>query len=385
MSGKRLLLINPVCGILSTGRICADIADDYSSQGWEVKIAYGRKAEVPDRYRKYAIRIGNMVGVYLHALISLIFGYHATGWCSRLATKKFVKWADDWNPDVLWLHNLHDNYVNVVELFKWIKTRPKMKVLWTQHDFWAITGCCCYTGDCEEWRQECPACPKGTSFYRRGLFGGSESREYQTKKKSFLGVKDMTLICPSNWLASLFRDSYMNCYPIIVEHNKIDLNIFKPTHGEFRERHGLVGKRVILGVAGFWESPTKGFGDFLTLAKLIDDNTRIVVVGLTSKLLKNLPRNILGIGRTNSAAELAEVYTSADVFFNPTRLDNFPTVNLEARACGCPIITYDTGGCAETVEGYDKAIVLKGKDKNPLAFLRAVESVNWFADAKLRG
>ena len=370
---KRLLLINPVCGILSTGRICADIAREYEAKGWEVKIAYGRRGEVPPRSRKYAVRIGNMVGVYLHALISLIFGYHATGWCSLWATKRFVKWAEKWNPDVLWLHNLHDNYINVVELFRWIKTRPGMRVLWTQHDFWAMTGCCCYTGACERWKEGCAHCPPGTKERRRGLFGGSEGREFQTKKKAFLGVKDMTLICPSKWLANLFERSYLSCYPIKVVKNTIDTRVFKPTPGDFRARRRLEGKKIILGVAGFWETPTKGFDDFLALSKLIDKDTRIVLVGLTPKLMKNLPDNVIGLGRTNSAEELASIYTTADVFFNPTQLDNFPTVNLEAAACGCPIVTYDSGGCPETVEGYAKAEVLSGAEKCPAGFLRAAK------------
>lgn len=371
MNNKRLLMVSPCCGVLSVGRICTDLALEWEAKGYEVKIGYGRIAQVPEKYRRFGVRIGNVIGVYLHALISLIFGYHATGWCSLWATRRFLRWADKWNPEILWLHNLHDNYVNVVELFKWIKEHPQMKVLWTQHDFWAMTGCCCYTGECDRWKEECKHCPPGTKSRRRGIFGGSECREFQTKKKAFLGVKDMTLICPSKWLADLFRQSYLSCYPIEVVKNKIDTTVFKPTQGSFRSRYGLEGKKLILGVAGFWDAPTKGLSDFLALSKMIGEDVRIVLVGLTPKLLKGLPVNVIGIGRTNRAVELAEIYTTADVFFNPTKLDNFPTVNLEARACGCLVITYDSGGCPETVEGYDKAVVLSGADKSPEGFLSA--------------
>lgn len=378
MKKKRLLMVTPCCGVLSVGRICTDLAIEWERKGYEVKIGYGRIPYVPDIYKRFSVRIGNMIGVYFHALISLIFGYHATGWCSLWATKRFIKWAEKWNPDVLWLHNLHDNYVNVVELFKWIKTRPQMRVLWTQHDFWAMTGCCCcYTGECERWREGCFSCPAGTRSRRRGIFGGSESREFQTKKRAFLGVKDMTLICPSQWLADLFLQSYLSCYPIKVIKNTIDQEVFKPRRSDFRIKYNVQNDKIILAVAGFWEAPTKGFDDILKLSTLLRDNEKIVVVGLTDRLLKNLPQNIIGIRRTNNAEELAEIYSAANVFYNPTKLDNFPTVNLEARACECPVVTYDSGGCKETVEGYDKAIVLYGDQKTPEGFLNAARTAGY--------
>lgn len=368
---KRLLLINPVCGILSTGRICTDIAQEYEAKGWEVKIAYGRRKEVPDKYRKYGVRIGNMFGVYIHALISRIFGYHATGWCSKWATLRFVGWAEEWKPDVVWLHNLHDNYVNVEVLFDWIKRHEEYEVKWTHHDFWAVTGCCCYMGDCKGWRDGCKKCPSNYKSYRRGIFGGSEAREFKRKRSAFLGVKSMQLISPSQWVADTLRNSFLDVYSIKVVRNTIDTSIFKPTKSDFRERFGLVDKRMILGVSGFWEAPQKGFNDFMELSKILPGNAVIVLVGLTDKLMQKLPSNVLGLPRTNSASQLAEIYSAADVFFNPTHLDNFPTVNLEAAACGCAIITYDSGGTAETVADCRNAVILRGNERTPSGFLNA--------------
>lgn len=372
MTKKKLLLINPVCGLLSTGRICTDIAQDYEKKGWEVKIAYGRSGDVPPQFRKYAVRIGNIVEVYVHALISLVFGYHATGWCSKWGTKRFVKWAEGWNPDLVWLHNLHDNYINIEVLFGWIKTHPNMQVKWTHHDFWAMTGGCVYLsgGVCEGWRDGCGVCC--AKMLRSGMFGGSQQREFLRKKAAFLGVRHMQMISPSKWVAELLRKSYLGCYPVEVICNTIDTSVFKPRPSDFRKRYGLENKKVILGVSGFWSAEIKGLKDFIELSTLLDECYKIVLIGVDKVSLRKIPQSILALGRTNSAVELAEIYSAADVFFNPTKLDNFPTVNLEARACGCPIITYDSGGCAETVEGYDKAIVLKGEDKTPLGFMSAV-------------
>ena len=371
---KRLLLVNPVCGILSTGRICTDIAKQYEAEGWEVKIAYGRNGEVPAQYKKYGVRIGNVVEVYIHALISRIFGYHATGWCSKSGTKRFVKWAEEWNPDLVWLHNLHDNYVNVEVLFKWIKSRPNMQVKWTHHDFWAMTGCCTYLnrGECGGWRNGCENCQWRQR--RAGMFGGSQRREFLRKKESFLGVKNMQMISPSKWVADLLKQSFLGCYPVEVIHNTIDLSVFKHRESDFRKRYGLEDKKIILGVSGFWNSKNKGIEDFIALSDMLDDRYAIVLVGVDKKTKKRLPGRIIALERTNSAVELAEIYSVADVFFNPTKLDNFPTVNLEARACGCPIVTYDSGGCAETVEGYENAIVLKDENKTPKAAVRAIET-----------
>lgn len=133
-----------------------------------------------------------------------------------------------------------------------------------------------------------------------------------------------------------------------VIHNGIDLTVFKPTPSDFRQRYHLEDKKVILGVASVWDR-RKGFDDFLDLAKHLDDSYRIVLVGVNEEQQKILPKNIIGIGRTNSTKELAEIYTAADVFFNPTHEDNYPTVNLEAQACGTPVITYPTGGSVESV------------------------------------
>ena len=133
-----------------------------------------------------------------------------------------------------------------------------------------------------------------------------------------------------------------------VHYNTIDTNVFKPTPSDFRERYGLQDKFIVLGVANVWEE-RKGLYDFYKLAQMLDDRYAIVLVGLSKKQIKALPKNIRGIERTNSPQELAAIYTAADVFVNPTYEDNYPTVNLEAQACGTRVITYDTGGCRETM------------------------------------
>ena len=179
----------------------------------------------------------------------------------------------------------------------------------------------------------------------------------------------MTLITPSNWLADLVKQSFLKEYPVEVHYNTIDKTIFKPTPSDFRQRYGLENKKIVLGVANIWDE-RKGLRDFYKLAQMLDDKYVVVLVGLSKKQMKELPKNIKGIMRTNSPQELAEIYTAADVFLNPTYEDNYPTVNLEAEACGTRVITYDTGGCRETVRREDSVVVEVGKMEEAYKELR---------------
>ena len=354
----KVLLINSVCGIGSTGRICTDLAKKLEADGHEVKIAYGRSDVVPDQLRKYSIRIGNGVDVKMHALQTRLFDNH--GLASKRATKKFLQWADEYSPDLLWLHNLHGYYINYELLFRWIKSRPGMQVKWTLHDCWAFTGHCSHFTivKCEQWKNHCSYCPQ-TRLYPACYGMGATSQNFDRKREAFTGVKNMTLITPSQWLADLVKQSFLKEYPVEVHYNTIDTNVFKPTPSDFRERYGLAGKRIVLGVASIWDE-RKGLRDFYKLATILDDQYAIVLVGLSEKQIKELPKNILGIRRTNSPQELAAIYTAADVFFNPTHEDNYPTVNLEAEACGTRVVTYDTGGCRETIHSPESVVIPVG-------------------------
>lgn len=341
----KVLIINSVCGVLSTGRICTDLAEMLEKQGCTVKIAHGRE-DVPAKYRGYAVRIGTDLGVRFSALHTRLTDKH--GFANRWATRRFLKWADAYDPDVLWLHNLHGYYIHVGMLFNWIKSRPNMQIKWTLHDCWAFTGHCAhftYTG-CDRWQRGCRNCPETRQY--PAAFTSNCERNYRNKRAVFTGVKHMTLITPSRWLADLTRGSFLAKYPVEVSHNTIDRSIFKPTPGDFRQRYGLESQKLILGVASAW-GERKGFNDFIRLAHRIPDSYRIIMVGVSENQKKMLPDNVLGITRTDSPAELAQIYTASDVFVNLTYEDTYPTVNLEAQACGTPAITYRTGGSVESV------------------------------------
>ena len=357
----KVLQINSVCGIRSTGRICTDLADVLLQDGHECKIAYGRES-VPEKYRKIAVRIGNDLDAKMHALQSRIFDN--AGFGSRLATEKFIEWVKEYNPDIIHLHNIHGYYINIEVLFKYLAESNK-PVIWTLHDCWAFTGHCAYYSyvKCDKWKTGCFNCPQ-KKRYPSSLLWDSSKQNWQKKKALFTSVKNMTLVTPSKWLANEVKKSFLSNYPMKVIANGIDLDVFKPTPSDFKEKNGLVGKKIILGVASSW-SECKGLKDFIELSKILDEKYKIVLVGLSGNQIKELPENVMAISRTNNVKELAEIYTAADIFFNPTYEDNFPTVNLEAQACGTPVITYRTGGCVESVP--KKNVVEQGLYKDVLS------------------
>lgn len=353
----KYLFINSVAGVGSTGRIAAEKCRELMQQGHECVLAYGRQKANCDDIR--TIQIGTPWDYKLHGVMTRIFDHHGFG--SKAATRRFLKQVQEYDPDIIWLHNIHGYYIHIGLLFDYLKKSGK-KVIWTLHDCWSFTGHCAYFDyvGCDRWRTGCQNCPQKKS-YPSSLIMDRSRNNYQKKRALFTGLRDATIITPSKWLADLVKESYLKEYPVEVVNNVINTDIFKPTPSNFRAKHHLENKKILLGVASIWE-PRKGMQDFVTLAQQLDDSYKIVLVGLTQEQIGKLPENILGITRTNSAKELAEIYTAADLFVNPTYEENYPTVNLEARACGTKIISYDTGGCRETINRSD-ILIPKGDIK----------------------
>lgn len=342
----RVLLINTVCGIRSTGRIVTDLAEKFLQAGHECKIAYGRET-VPVQYEELSYRIGTKLNARMNALKARIFdneGFNATR-----QTKKFLIWATEYDPDILWLHNLHGYYLNIELLFDWIKSRPGMQVKWTLHDCWAFTGHCPHfiVAKCDKWKNQCMDCTQ-KKVYPKSLLADRSRDNYQNKKQCFTGVTDLTIITPSNWLADLVRQSFLKDYPLEVKHNTINKKIFKPTPSNFRQHYGLQDKKIVLGVASSW-GKSKGLEDFIELCSLLDDTYKIVIVGLSLRQRKKLPQEILAIERTNDAQELAKIYSAADIFVNPSKEETFGLTTLEAISCGVEAIVYKGTACEEVI------------------------------------
>lgn len=351
----------------STGKIMFDLAETARNQGHKVytysarTFRRGKKNEYPDRpfHTYYETEGGNLV----HKIAGGITGFN--GFFSVWSTGKLIRQLERQNIDVLHLHNLHEFCLNLPMLFGYIK-KKNIRVIWTLHDCWTFTGHCPYFDivRCDKWKTGCGGCPQ-KNIYPRSLIDTTHFM-WKMKKKWFTGVNDLTIVTPSEWLAGLVRDSYLSGYPIKVINNGIDLSIFKPTPSDIRDR--LADHRrnrqavprtayIVLGVAFGW-SERKGFDVFIKLTECLDPEQYIIVlIGTDDNVDRQLPDNVISIHRTNNQQELAEIYSAADVMVNPTREDNYPTVNMEAIACGTPVITFRTGGSPESVDEKTGAVV----------------------------
>ena len=346
----KVVQINTVCSG-STGKIATQISKMLNKEGIQNYIFYAMgKSDY-----KNAVKYANFFLIKINALFAKVFGNY--GFNSKIITKRLINNLKKIKPDVVHLHNIHGHNVNLLMLFDYLK-KNNVKIVWTFHDCWAFTGYCVHFDyeKCDKWKMKCGACPQRKRY---SYFFDRSAWLYEKKKELFTGFKDFTVVTPSKWLAELVKNSFLREYSVKVIYNGVDTELFCPIDSDFRKKFSLENKIVLLGTAMSFNEK-KGFEYFLKLSKSIPDNMRIVLVGVNEKQIKNLPENIIGIEKTENQRELAEIYSAADVFINLTLEDNFPTVNLEALACGTPVITFDTGGSGESIDENTGIVVEKG-------------------------
>jgi putative colanic acid biosynthesis glycosyltransferase len=341
----------------SVGKIAEQIGETVLENGWLSYITYARNNNPS---KSEVIKIGNKFDLYQHGLETRIFDNHC--FSSKSATEDLINKIKEIKPDIIHLHHLHGYFINIEILFQYLK-ECKAPVVWTFHDCWSFTGHCAYFDfvGCEKWKTECHHCEQKKEYPASLLFDRSR-QNYIDKKRIFNSISDLTIVPVSNWLSGKVKDSFLKDYPCKVIQNGIDLNTFYPKESRARieELYNLEGKFIILGVASTWEK-RKGLEEFVKLDELIDNQLyTIVLVGLSQKQIRKLPDTIIGIERTENVGQLADLYSAADVFLNPTFEDTFPTTNLESLACGTPVITYKTGGSVESVDKNTGVVVNKG-------------------------
>lgn len=337
----------------STGRIMFQISEAVFDSGGEVITSSSYTKPRGIKLPSYHYQIGGMLGKTCHITLAKLFGKQGT--FSTCSTKKLVEKIKKEDPDIIHLHNLHAWYLNLEILFDYLKTSNK-KIVWTLHDCWSFTGHCphyLYQG-CYKWIEECKECP----LYKQypGSLVDDSNFEYNLKKRLFTKIPNLTLVTPSNWLKEEVKKSFLKDYDVRVIHNGIDTNKFRHVNSDFKKKYNLEDKKIILGVAFVFDE-RKGIDDFIRLANELDDSYKIVLVGQANK---KLPDNILSLGCTSNVDELVKIYSSCDVFVNATKEDNFPTVNLEAQACGLTVVTYDVGGCKETIDEINSRLIKAG-------------------------
>ena len=344
----KLLQINATANWGSTGRIAEQIGEAAMSRGWESYIAYGR-AQNPSSSK--LIEIGTMVGKAFHLLNSRLLDRDGLG--SKVATERLIRQIDSIRPDVVHLHNIHGYYVNYEILFDYLSAK-KIHVVWTFHDCWAFTGHCAHfmTTGCTKWKTGCFTCPLKRE-YPKSWGADRSQKNYDLKKRLFVELPNLTIVPVSKWMDEIVSESFLGNKKRTVIYNGIDIGKFNSQHERNKSTFS------VLAVSNIWNAD-KGLNDLLELRSKLSSEFELYIVGLSKKQKGLLPPGICGIERTQNVGELVNLYSSADVLVNPTYADTFPTVNLEALACGTPVVTYKTGGSPEAIDENTGVVVEQG-------------------------
>ena len=370
-----LLQINVTANWGSTGKIAEQIGQCAIKNGWTSYIAY-RWNYHPSMSK--LIRVSGKYGIYFHYLGNFLLDKE--GLFSSRDTKQLITRIKEIKPDVIHLHNIHDHWLNYKLLFEYLN-QTDIKIVWTFHDCWAFTGHCFHfvTKNCDRWKTQCHDCPLQHE-YPKTLVDRS-TKNFELKKKLFEGSKNLSIVACSEWIGNFVKDSFLKNKSLTIIHNGVDLKVFRPT---MPKKSLQDGKFRILAVSNVW-TKEKGIDDICKLREVLSSNYQITIVGLSEKQVKTLPPGIIGIQRTQNVQELVNLYSESDVLINPTYADTFPTVNLEALACGTPVITYRTGGSPEAIDEKTGVIVEQGNVKGLTeAILKMKEEPLFAVDCRKR-
>ena len=340
----KVLIINAVYKIMSTGRTYSELHDYLCSLGHECKIIYGQNKEDYED----TIYLGNYFDHKLHALLSRSTG--KVGCYSSNSTKKLLKFLDEYKPDIVHLGNLHSNFINIEMLLKYLGEK-NIKTTLTLHDcFFYTGGCVHYTlNNCFKWQEKCCEC----KFYKKqgSWFFDKTNYLFNMKENYFKNIKKLGVIGVSDWISEEAKKSVILKNAKIIKriYNWVDLDLFKPTKiNKENIEEKLKNKFIILGVASGW-SVKKGLDKFIQLSKIISSDFVIILIG-NVEAETNLPNNIINISATNDVDELVKYYNLADVFLQLSKEETFGKVVAESLACGTPAIVYDSTASPELVK-----------------------------------
>lgn len=367
----KILLVHRDIGTGSVGRMVEELYFGIKRHGSDCKVAYGyvNKSQIPS---EDLVSICDKKTMKQHAIYSMLTD--RSGFYGKKKTEKLINLIENYKPDIIHIHGLYGYWINIATLYGYLK-KLNVCVINTLHSCWDFTGHCCYFTkvNCMKWKKYCYKCPEKKK-YPTSLFVDNSFNNYERKKQLMCSIKNMYFVAPCEWMANCVKQSFLKNYDVQVINNGIDLSAFTVNCGDV-SKYGIdINKKVILGVASNWEE-RKGLDDFLEMADIVSNEYQLVIVGLNVKQKDVLPKNVIGICRTEKKKDLAAIYSAATVFFNPTYEDNYPTVNLEAIACDTPVVTYRTGGSPEIVEQMSAGGIIKEKD-----YKRLLQFTDYYAN-----
>lgn len=342
----KVLQINVVYHDGSTGVIVEDLHNIAIANNIESYVAYSTSS-IPYGDISNGYQIGNIFGKKLHAALCRINGKQA--YFSRFSTLRLLKFIKKIKPDVVHLHNLHSNFIHLNMLLKYL-AKNRIKTVVTLHDCWFYTGGCFHytAAGCDRWQKECGNCPKKLQDTPAYLYDCS-AKILKDRKKYYSAISDLTVVGVSNWITEEATKTVFKNSKALTIYNGVDTEIFKSTVSDFREKHSLDNKFLILGPASKWLSQVNKETYTSVVASLKEDEI-LVLLGCTQNQIDKLPKNVIGLPFVKNKNELSEIYSAADVFVNPTREESLSLINIESQACGTPVITYSNTGVKETVD-----------------------------------
>lgn len=355
----------------SVGRIAEQIGETVMENGWKSYVTFARESSPST---SEVIKIGTKLDVYRHGIETRIFDNHC--FSSKSATRDLIKTIKKIKPDVIHMHHLHGYYLNIEILFEYLK-ESGLPLVWTFHDCWSFTGHCAHFDfvGCDKWKTQCYSCEQ-KGEYPKSLFFDRSRQNYIDKKRIFNSVENLTIVSVSKWLDGKVKESFLKNIDSRVIYNGVDLNCFYPKDSRvlFDNKYKTKGKYLMIGVATTWDSK-KGFSDFISLSKELNESFIIILIGLNKKQLKNLPSNVIGIERTESQDELCEFYSASDLFLNLSVEETFGLTTVEALACGLPVIVYNATASPELVSDDTGYVVEKGNIKELIETILKVKTL----------
>ena len=352
----KVVQINATYGNGSTGSIVKDIQHQCLESDIECFVAYS-SSSLPQGEIINGYQIGNSLDHKIHAVLTRINGKQC--YYSKRPTRDLLRWLDELQPDVIHIHNLHSNFINMPMLLQWIAHNKKALVA-TLHDCWYFTGGCFHftSSNCSRWKEACGCCPRKRNDIPS--FFDCSKQILKDKRNLFGRISKMSVVGVSKWTIEMAQQGIFKNTPCYVIHNGIDTEIFRPIKEvkkieTIRDKYGIKDSFVILGPASKWLNPENR--DLLNSALQLGEDYTLVLYGCNDQQMfseivpetGNNTTSLVKIGLTGNKEELVEIYNMADVFVNCTHEDTFSLINAEAQACGTPVICYANTGAKETV------------------------------------
>ncbi|MEJ2602764.1 MAG: glycosyltransferase [Gammaproteobacteria bacterium] len=331
-----MMHLNTVASGGSIPSVIRLLVENAAGHGFAPEIIFGRGPAAPALPCE---RVGSLPGQALDLALSRLFD--AAGRASWGAARTALKAVQRRSPALVHIHNIHGYWMNHRMLLEGLSAAG-IPAVWTLHDYWPMTGHCAYFEPvgCDKWRTGCGGCPQIREYPKS--FIDRSATNFEHKRAVYEQLRNVRLITVSDHSTALVGESMLGRLPATRIYNSVATSVFRPTEPAVR----FDGKTVVGCVARRWDT-RKGLADVLELRRRLDDSYLILIVGLDQDRIRGLPEGMTGFPATDTPAELARLYCSMDVFFNPSHAETFGMTTVEAMACGVPTVVYDVSANAE--------------------------------------